>query len=274
MKRHIFYGLAFVLSTHLFCSCDGLLPQPSTLSQEDIVTGLKTALKIGVDTATNRLSANGGYYNNLATRIPLPDEANTILKNVEEITSNPIIASLVPNLKSDIQAKVTSLVQSINSSASEAAKDAAPIFSDAITNLTIADGLSILQGQTVLKSGEFDSLAATNYLKSQTFVNLTDLYAPKMNIALGKPLVGNISASDLWNSITSTYNNAAKKVNVASSLTGKTFELVDTDLGEFVTTKALTGLFNKVGEQEKQIRRNPFQYVSDIVQKVFGYVFK
>ncbi len=49
-------------------------------------------------------------------------------------------------------------------------------------------------------------------------------------------------------------------------------EEVNTDLGEFVTGKALDGLFLKVGDQERAIRRDPFQWASDIIRKVFGSI--
>jgi hypothetical protein len=45
-------------------------------------------------------------------------------------------------------------------------------------------------------------------------------------------------------------------------------------LGEYVTGKALNGLFSKVGEQEVAIRRDPFKWAGStfgpILEKVFG----
>lgn len=285
MKRYFLQGAALLLSAQLFFSCDeinNILPEE--LTSAEIVDGLKTALVAGADSSTRVLMAEGGYYNNLLTRIPLPDEVNTILDNakvIDNIVANiPGISVLAPNLTKnltgELQSKVTDLVKSINNSAGDAAKDALPIFQNAIADLSIADGLSILQGKSLLKAENFDSLAATNYLKSQTFTNLTDLYAPKMNAALGTPFAGNLSATEIWSSITDTYNGVVNNsiVQTAAKAAGHSFTPVTTNLGEFVTAKALDGLFLKVGEQEKKIRKNPLEYASDIIQKVFGYVFK
>ena len=49
---------------------------------------------------------------------------------------------------------------------------------------------------------------------------------------------------------------------------------VETELGDFATGKALDGLFYKVGEEEKKIRNNPYEWALDIIQKVFGSVFQ
>lgn len=279
MKRFILQGAALLLSAQLFFSCDeinNILPSDTELSTEEIVSGLKTALVAGADSSTRVLSMTDGYYNDLATRILLPDEVQKVLDNVKTLENLPFIGSTVKPVSDEILAKSTDLLKSINNSAGEAAKEAMPIFKDAITGLSITDGLSILQGKTVLKSEEFDSAAATNYLKSQTFTRLTNLYAPKMDAALGKPFAGKASATSLWNDITGAYNTLLgnKAVQTAASLAGHSFQPVNTNLGEFVTGKALDGLFFKVKEQEIKIRKNPLQYASDIIQKVFGYVFK
>ncbi|MDR0941392.1 MAG: DUF4197 domain-containing protein [Bacteroidales bacterium] len=279
MKRFILQATALLLSAQLFFSCEeinNILPSDTQLSKDEIVNGLKSALIAGADSSTRVLSTADGYYNDLATRIDLPDEVQTILDNAQIIENLPGVSLIAPNLTNDLQAKVTDLVKSINSSAGEAAKEALPIFKNAITDLSITDGLSILQGKIVLKSGEFDSTAATQYLKSATFTGLTETYAPYMNEALGKPFAGNLSATEIWTSITGTYNTIVnnKIVQSAAQLAGHSFQAVDTDLGAFVTGKALDGLFLKVEEQERKIRKNPLQYASDIIQKVFGYVFK
>ena len=44
-------------------------------------------------------------------------------------------------------------------------------------------------------------------------------------------------------------------------------------LGQYATGKALTGLFYKVGLEEKKIRKDPFQWGLDILDKVFGEVY-
>ena len=47
---------------------------------------------------------------------------------------------------------------------------------------------------------------------------------------------------------------------------------VETDLAQYVTEKAIDGLFIRVAEEEKQIRENPVARVTDILKRVFGSV--
>jgi hypothetical protein len=42
------------------------------------------------------------------------------------------------------------------------------------------------------------------------------------------------------------------------------------DLDEYVTGKALDGLFIMVGEEEKKIRQDPVARTTDLLKKVFG----
>jgi len=48
----------------------------------------------------------------------------------------------------------------------------------------------------------------------------------------------------------------------------------DADLDEYVTQKALDGLYFMVGEEEKKIRRDPVGTASSLLQKVFGELLK
>src|SRR5205814_4976294 len=61
------------------------------------------------------------------------------------------------------------------------------------------------------------------------------------------------------------YNEYAEK-GVALGLVGKQ----DADLDEYVTQKALDGLYFMVAEEEKKIRKDPVRAGSDIIKKVFG----
>lgn len=270
-----------VVSIVLFASCEDIFGGgDGALSTSDIVQGLKTALNVGTDSSTAILSASNGYYGDALVKIPLPKEAMEIMERTDFIRKYSKTAADV------IDDKMDDLILAINRSAEDAAKEAAPIFSTAITNLSIVDGLRILNGEVPDGDGElksstgFDSLAATTYLKMQTYDALVSAYAPKMDNALEKKIVGNASAVSLWNDITSNYNGFVSQygtlARAAAKVAGKdiAFKEVNTDIGEFVTQKALDGLFLKVGDQEKAIRKNPFQWASDILRKVFGSVYE
>lgn len=220
-----------------------LTKQSKSPTKTEIVNGLKEALSVGADTAVNRLSAVNGYYKDEIVKILLPDEADVIIDNISKI----------PNGK-DLVEKV---VLSINRAAEDASKEAAPIFKRSITSMNISDALGILNG---------NDHAATEYLKKTTYDQLYDLYKPKISTSTKKDLVGSVSTKEAWDDLTRTWNK------FATSMVGKIggYKPVNVDLDDYLTRKALDGLFIKIAEEEKQIRKDPVARVTDILKKVFG----
>ena len=276
MKKILLYIIvpAFILgSCELFDNID------TGLSDEDIVNGLKTALEVGTDSSSSTLSALNGYYmgDPVHVKIPLPSEVESIRSL---INSNGTLANVSSVI--GLESAFENVIASVNHAAEDAAKSAAPIFKDAITHLTISQGLDILNGQVPegsgMKSADFDSTAATQYLKLETTTKLTDEFAPKIDLSLDKDLVGGISATEAWNSMTGLYNSFLGNSTVITAITianigGANINLpsgITTDIGVFATERALNGLFYLVGNEEIKIRRDPFQWAIDILQKVFG----
>lgn len=272
--------IIIILSSIVLLSSECVQDLPSELTEDEIIDGLKTALTVGTDSSSTALSLVNGYYGDALVKIPLPDEALKIQSDVNAILS------LAPSLSSylNLDKQFENVVKSINRAAEDAAKDAAPIFKNAITDLSIAQGWEILNGQVPddqTKAGGFDSTAATQYLSNKTFSPLTDLYAPKIDLALDKDLGLGFSANQAWTTLRTNYNNAVSTItgnillNSALNLTGYSLEPLQTEsIGVFATQKALGGLFFKVGETEKRIRRDPWEWISttvgDILTKVFG----
>lgn len=210
------------------------------LNNDDIVNGLKKALEVGTDTAVKRLSATDGYFKDELVKILLPPEAAPIFDNLSKIPGG---ATLMNNT-----------IMAINRAAEDAAPEATSIFVNAITNITITDGLNILNGN--------DS-AATSFLKKGTYSPLQTAFSPKINTSLGKPIVFGASAASLYKDLVDTYNTA--------SLNGLLFpRITQNTLGDYVTAKALDGMFTKVALEEGKIRNDVNHRVSDILEKVFG----
>ena len=272
MKKII---ILVVVSVAFFSSCEMFDNGEDGLTTEEIVEGLKTALEIGADSASGSLSVVNGYYhgNEQFVKIPLPEEAENVRTLINTSGLNNVF---------DLDQQFENVVMAVNRAAEEAAKDAAPIFKEAITDLTISQGWDILNGQVPeatsmsgFKSEGFDSTAATQYLKIKTYNPLTDLYAPKINTALDVDLGLGFSAVDAWGTLTSSYNNLMSNWAVQVAVTAANVDMpaaINDDLGEFSTQKALDGLFYMVGNEEKKIRKNPFDWAVDIIQKVFGSV--
>jgi len=277
--RKILIIIAFPLLL-MVSSCE-TLSDTTGISDAEVIQGLKEALQVGTDSSTFKLSASNGYYLDKFVKIPLPNEALDIKNKIDAIIS------LAPSLGTylNLDAQFEDVVKSINRAAENAAKDATPIFENAISSLTISEGWDILNGIVPGGSGSkaagFDSTAATQYFALTTTIALTQLYAPKIDHALDTNLGLGFSANKAWDVLRTNYNKAVSTINgnfitsTALSLTGYTLDPLQTEsIGVFATEQALNGLFYKVGLEEKKIRKNPFQYVSDIIQKVFGSVMQ
>ncbi len=223
-------------------SCDELTEvlEETGLSEQEVVEGLKSALTVGTDTSVTVLSAVNGYLGDDLVKIILPDEASVIVTNIAKVPGGNLL--------------IEKTIEAINRSAEDAAPEAKDIFVSAITDIDIADGFAILNGEND---------AATEYLKSNTTAELTAAFQPKISTSLNKKLVGNISAESAYSDLINAYNTA--------SLNGVLFPKVTSNsLTEHTTKKALDGLFVKVSIEEENIRTKASHRVNDILQKVFG----
>ncbi|PIE98290.1 MAG: hypothetical protein CR988_04140 [Treponema sp.] len=258
MKKSKFLILSILFSMLMFSSCETLNALLGTLdgsqkafSNDEAIQALKKALNVGAKSASSQLGAENGYFGNTLLKIFLPPEADIIIDNIDKIPFG--------------QKMVDDVILRINRSAENAAKEVVPIFADAIREMTIKDGIEIVYG---------DNRAATTYLKNKTYTKLVNLFAPKMQASLSKPLVMGVSANAAWTKLVKAYNIAGALANKTASIMGQEEPMppITADLAEFATGKALDGLFYKVGEEEGKIRKDPFDYASAIIQKVFGAV--
>jgi Glu-tRNA(Gln) amidotransferase subunit E-like FAD-binding protein len=87
---------------------------------------------------------------------------------------------------------------------------------------------------------------------------LVEAFKPKVNDAISK-----VKLTEYWNPIITKYNGAM-------TLTGG--QKLDPDLSQYVTDRAIMGLFHMVELEENKIRKDPVARVSDILKKVFGSV--
>jgi len=213
------------------------------LSQNEVIAGLKEALIVGTTNSSNILGATDGYYKDEMVKILLPPEADMIVKNINKIPGGN-------ELIEDVLLK-------INRAAEDAVSEAKPIFVSSIKSMTISDGWAILKG---------GDNAATQYLRKTTYNQLFDLYSPKIKESVEKKLAGNISTAESWNQITKKWNDVAK--SVVGQVAG--FKPVEIDLEEYLTNKALDGLFLKIEAEEKQIRKDPLARVNSLLKRVFG----
>jgi hypothetical protein len=213
------------------------------LTENDVVSGLKEALITGAKNSSGILGAQDGYFGDATVKILLPDDAKIIIDNLSKFPGGDKL--------------VQDVVLRINRAAEDAAKEAAPIFAGSIKQMTIKDAFNILNGA---------DNAATQYLRLTTFNELYALYKPKIAASTEKKLAGSVSTKDSWVALTGKWNTLSN--SAAGRLAG--LKPVNTDLDDYLTKKALDGMFLKVELEELKIRKDVSARISPILQKVFG----
>lgn len=217
------------------------------LTEEEVAGGLREALITGAQNSAKRLAAENGYYGDAAIKILLPDEAKVIVDNLSKIPGGDKL--------------VEDVILRINRAAEDAAKEVAPIFVNSVKQMTITDAFGILNGA---------DNAATDYLRKTTYTELYSLYKPKIQASTEKKIIAGVSTKDSWVALTGKWNSFAN--SVAGKIAG--FKPVNTDLDDFLTGKALSGMFMKVEEEELKIRKDVSARITPSLQRVFGSLDK
>lgn len=233
--------LAGILFTLLFASssCDTLAQVDGSNtttnnngapSNAEINSGIKQALQIGLEDGVKQVSAVNGYFGNPLIKIMFPPNAIKAEKTLRDLG----LGSLCDKVE-----------LSLNRAAEDAAKQATPIFLNALKQMTLGDAMNILTGPDT---------AATAYFKRTTTSQLTAQFSPVIAKSLNQ-----VNATKYWSDVTTQYN----KIPFVKP--------VQTDLTAYVTQQAINGLFVVIGQKEKQIRGNLGARTTPLLQKVFGY---
>ena len=135
-------------------------------------------------------------------------------------------------------------MKKLNRGAEKAAEKAAPIFVNAIKQMSIQDATAILMGQ---------KNAATTFLQDKTLAELTNAFNPIIQQSLDE-----VKAREVWSKAINTYN----KIPLITK--------ANPNLDEYVTSEALKGLFSMVEKEEGNIRSNVSARTSDLLKKVFA----
>ena len=140
--------------------------------------------------------------------------------------------------------KVDEFIKKMNRAAEKAAVEAVTIFIDAIKKMTLADARNILAGADD---------AATRFFEKHTRPELYNIFFPVI-----KNVMDNIGVTQLYKFLINTYNEIPFVNKV-------TYEL-----DEYITNKALDGLFFMLAKEEKKIRKDPVARITELLRKVFG----
>lgn len=210
------------------------LPISASPSSTDIASAIKEALENGIKSGTDRLSAEGGFLNNPLVKIVFPPEAQKAEKTLRGLGLNDLCDKTI---------------LSLNRAAEQATKEALPVFVNALKQMSLSDAKNILLSK--------DNDAATEYFKKSTTSGLTEVFRPVIKDNLDKA-----GATKYWTELTTRYN----KVPLVSK--------INPDLNEYVTERALQGLFLEVAKEETAIRNDPKFRGSKLLQDVFAYADK
>ncbi|NOY38431.1 MAG: DUF4197 domain-containing protein [Chlorobi bacterium] len=217
----------------LVTSCEVLqqleIPVSTPLSDHEIADGLKEALKVGTRNAVANLNKTNGFFLDQAVKIPFPEDVKVIEEKLRSLGLNK---------------PVDDFIEQMNHAAEKAVTKAAPIFYQAILDMTFTDARNILKGP---------DNAATEYFKNKTYDQLVMTFKPDIYQVMNQ-----MNLVDTWQKLADTYNRLPLTRDV------------ETDLAQYVTEKTIQGLFYKVEQEEKRIRTDPAARVTEILRRVFG----
>lgn len=199
------------------------------LTTAEVSDGLKEALTNGIVKGADQLSATDGYFKNPEIKIPFPPDVKKVEDKLRQI---------------GMDKQVDNFIMTLNRGAEDAAKEAKPIFVNAIKQITIEDAWGILNG---------DVNAATSYLERTTSPQLKEKFKPVIQNSLDK-----VGAAKYYTDLVNTYN----KIPFV--------EKVNPDLNEYATNLAMKGLFMQIAKEEKKIRQDPTARTTDLLVKVFS----
>ncbi len=220
------------------------------LSESTMINGLKETLEIAVKYSIKTLSQTDGYLNNTLTRIPLPNNLDKTEKIIRKAGGDKI---------------VDELLKSMNDAASNAALKTTDIFLKSIKNLTIDDAKNIISGK---------SNALTTYFKTNSYEDLKNSIEP-----IVKESIKSNQVASYYDTFNNFYQKNAKEYMQNTQLTSlaKNFNLDsyissndNQTLDEYITNKAIDGLFKIIEEKEKEIRKNPIEQTTSLIKKIFG----
>jgi len=166
------------------------------LGLSEVIEGLKEALKVGTERVVGQIGADGGYEDDPAIHIPLPEKMQQAQSYLRKFGLSA--------LADDVESR-------LNQGAEAAAPKAKELIIKAISNMTLEDAQKIYNGPDD---------AATQYFRKVATDDLMDTVRPIINQSLED--VGAITA---YNSLVSEYKKVPFVPDIQSDLTEHATEL-------------------------------------------------
>ena len=202
------------------------------LTAERIVEGLKAALDLAVRETVKQLGSAGGFNDNPALHISIPDTLGEVMDKCKSLPG--------------IGGEVEDFEKKMNEAAEAAAGSCADIFSNALNQLNFQDAKSILEGADD---------AATKIFREVLGGELLEKFGP-----IVKDKMSELGVVSVFEKITDAF--------AAIPLIGKKVEF---DLYTYVCEKAFEGFFSVLAEFEGKVRNTPAMRESNqVLEEVFG----
>jgi len=200
------------------------------LSTEEIIEGLKEALRVGTKKSLDILGKPDGFFKDQSVKILMPEK----LKKVEKL------------LNSIGQRKLAEkFVETMNRAAEKAVQSTFDIFVKSIKKMTLKDAMDIYKGRED---------EATRYFRNTEGAEIHNIVHPIVRDATEKT------------GVTSTYKEITRKIHQLHL----PISVDMPDIDEYVTGKTMDGIFLKLAKEEALIRKDPAARTTEILKKVFS----
>ncbi len=208
---------------------DSSASKVGSLTNTEIISGLKEALATGAGTVVSQLGAENGFNGDSSIHIPLPG----YLSQVQSVMD-----------KFGLGAYGKDLELKLNRAAEVATPKAKTLFVNAISQMSIEDANSILNGADD---------AATQYFKEKTSGDLTEAFTPVVVETLEE-----VGAVKSYDQMMEKY----KSLPLVPDVKG--------NLADYAVEQSLAGIFYYLAKEEKAIRENPAKRTTALLKKLFN----
>ena len=200
------------------------------LDEQTVIAGLKEALKVGTERAVLDTSSVDGFLGNALIHIALPEQYDGMAKTLRKVGFGRY---------------VDELEVAMNRAAEKSAGEAREVFWSAITSMSVNDAFGILKG---------NDTAATDYFRDKTSAQLRQRFEP-----IVKAKMEEVGLYRVSNQVISRYKAIPFLEKPAV-----------VNLDDYVTEKALSGLFTVLAQEEQKIRQDPAARTTELLKKVFS----
>lgn len=200
------------------------------LSTDEIIEGLKEALRVGSKKSISILGQQDGFYKDQSVKIPMPEKLQKVERLLRKIGQKKLAEKFV---------------KTMNRAAEKSVQSTLEIFVSAIKQMTLKDAMDIYKGRED---------EATRFFRKVKGLEIHDTIHPIVREATQQT------------GVTSTYKEITGKIRMLSPMLANDMP----DIDNYVTEKTMDGIFHKLAKEEALIRKNPAARTTDILKKVFG----